>query len=97
MTFEFFRKWLPWIQKLQCYFHKTFIYVISTLFFNNPIKKLIFWLKGSMYLKFTSFSKFTPPTQGLSDRRDFGYIGRCPICFMQNISHQPSDSGGEVI
>ena len=31
MSFEIFHEWLPWQPKLQCNFHKNFIYVIRTL------------------------------------------------------------------
>ena len=87
---KFFMNGCPGNQSCHAIFIKNFIYVIRTL-------SLIFLWKINFLAQrvhvseiFIIFSNFTPPTQGqIMIRPDWVslfYIGRCPICFMQNIS-----------
>ena len=89
MSFKFFHERLPWQPKLPCNFHKN-LYVIRTLF-------LIFLWKISFLAQrvhvpeiLRHFSQFYPTHSRLvydpTGTILAIYIGRCPICFLQNIS-----------
>ena len=59
--------------------------------FNNPMKKKLSGSKGPYVQNFTSFfPKFTPThSRSVYDPTGMSlaiHIGRCPICFLQNIS-----------
>ena len=90
MSFNFFHERLPWQPKLPCNFHKNFIHVIRTL-------SLIFLWKISFLAQRVHVSEFLRhfpqfyPTHSRLVYNPTGMIlailmGRCPICFLQNIS-----------